>query len=47
MKFKKSISILVLGMIVVACSTNPFTGKQTLALGSKFADFTNGFSAIQ
>lgn len=32
MKFKKSLSILVLGIIVVACSTNPFTGKQTLAL---------------
>ncbi|MCZ4318956.1 M48 family metallopeptidase [Aequorivita viscosa] len=32
MKFTKSIAILLLGMVVVACSTNPFTGKQTLAL---------------
>ncbi|MEM0516747.1 MULTISPECIES: M48 family metallopeptidase [Aequorivita] len=32
MKFKKSIAILIIGMVVVACSTNPFTGKQTLAL---------------
>lgn len=32
MKFKKSLSILMLGVLVVACSTNPFTGKQTLAL---------------
>lgn len=32
MKFKKSILILSLGAMVVACSTNPFTGKQTLAL---------------
>ena len=32
MKFLKSLSILLLGAIVVACSTNPFTGKQTLAL---------------
>src|SRR5690606_26456802 len=32
MKINKSLSILLLGMIVVACSTNPFTGKQTLAL---------------
>ena len=32
MKFSKSLSILLLGAIVVACSTNPFTGKQTLAL---------------
>lgn len=32
MKFKKSFAIFILGIIVVACSTNPFTGKQTLAL---------------
>ncbi len=32
MKLKKSLSILALGALVVACSTNPFTGKQTLAL---------------
>jgi predicted Zn-dependent protease len=32
MKLKKSISILLLGILVVGCSTNPFTGKQTLAL---------------
>lgn len=32
MKLKKSISILLIGILVVACSTNPFTGKQTLAL---------------
>ncbi|CAM3393217.1 M48 family metallopeptidase [Aequorivita lipolytica] len=32
MKLKKSLSILLLGVLVVACSTNPFTGKQTLAL---------------
>ena len=32
MKLLKSLSILLLGSIVVACSTNPFTGKQTLAL---------------
>lgn len=32
MKFKKSLLILLLGVMVVACSTNPFTGKQTLAL---------------
>lgn len=32
MKFIKSLSILLIGALVVACSTNPFTGKQTLAL---------------
>lgn len=32
MKYSKSIAILLLGALVVACSTNPFTGKQTLAL---------------
>ena len=32
MKFSKSLSILLLGTLLVACSTNPFTGKQTLAL---------------
>lgn len=32
MKLKKSVSVLLLGVLVVACSTNPFTGKQTLAL---------------
>lgn len=32
MIFKKSLSILLLGVLVIACSTNPFTGKQTLAL---------------
>ncbi|SRX55816.1 M48 family metallopeptidase [Aequorivita sp. CIP111184] len=32
MKFKKSLAILLMGIFVVACSTNPFTGKQTLAL---------------
>lgn len=29
---KKSLIVLLLGAMVVACSTNPFTGKQTLAL---------------
>ncbi|MAP81190.1 MAG: peptidase M48 [Aequorivita sp.] len=32
MKLKKSLIILFVGMLIVACSTNPFTGKQTLAL---------------
>ena len=32
MKLIKSLSILLIGTLVVACSTNPFTGKQTLAL---------------
>lgn len=32
MKLKKFLSVLLLGSLVVACSTNPFTGKQTLAL---------------
>ena len=32
MKLIKSLSILLVGTLVVACSTNPFTGKQTLAL---------------
>ncbi len=32
MKFYKSLSIFIFGVLVVACSTNPFTGKQTLAL---------------
>lgn len=32
MKILKSLSILILGTLIVACSTNPFTGKQTLAL---------------
>ena len=32
MKLIKSFSIFILGVLVVACSTNPFTGKQTLAL---------------
>lgn len=32
MKLKKILSVFVLFMIVMACSTNPFTGKQTMAL---------------
>lgn len=32
MKILKSLSILLIGTLIVACSTNPFTGKQTLAL---------------
>ncbi|MFV0573574.1 MAG: M48 family metallopeptidase [Xanthomarina gelatinilytica] len=32
MKFKKIISVFVLLLVVMACSTNPFTGKQTMAL---------------
>ena len=32
MKLKKSLSIFALVLIVGACTTNPFTGKQTLAL---------------
>ncbi|WP_417890203.1 M48 family metallopeptidase [Xanthomarina gelatinilytica] len=32
MKFKKIISVFVLLLLVMACSTNPFTGKQTMAL---------------
>lgn len=32
MKFKKTLTILSIIMVVVACTTNPFTGKQTLAL---------------
>ncbi|WP_417859417.1 M48 family metallopeptidase [Xanthomarina gelatinilytica] len=32
MKFKKIISVFVLLLVVIACSTNPFTGKQTMAL---------------
>ena len=32
MKFKKSLSLLFIFVLVVACSTNPFTGKKTLAL---------------
>ena len=32
MRLKKSLSIFTLVIIVVACTTNPFTGKQTLAL---------------
>lgn len=32
MKLKKSLSIFALILIVGACTTNPFTGKQTLAL---------------
>lgn len=32
MIFKKSLSVLLMGVLVIACSTNPFTGQQTLAL---------------
>jgi predicted Zn-dependent protease len=32
MKLKKTISILTVMILVVACTTNPFTGKQPLAL---------------
>jgi predicted Zn-dependent protease len=32
MKFKTTISILTIFMFAAACTTNPFTGKQTLAL---------------
>ena len=32
MKFKKQISLLVIGLLVLACATNPFTGKKTMAL---------------
>jgi len=32
MKFKKIVSILTFLILVVSCTTNPFTGKQTLAL---------------
>src|SRR5690554_2784510 len=32
MILRKSLITLLLGVMVVACSTNPFTGKQTLAL---------------
>ena len=32
MILRKSLITLLLGVVVVACSTNPFTGKQTLAL---------------
>lgn len=32
MKFKTTLSIVLVYLLVVACTTNPFTGKQTLAL---------------
>jgi predicted Zn-dependent protease len=32
MIFKKSFAVLFIGVLVIACSTNPFTGKSTLAL---------------
>lgn len=32
MKFKKQISLLAVGLLVLACATNPFTGKKTMAL---------------
>lgn len=32
MNFKKSISLLAIFALIVGCSTNPFTGKKTLAL---------------
>ena len=32
MRIKNTLSILIVSIIVVACSTNPFTGKKTLAL---------------
>lgn len=32
MKLKKALSILTIVLFAVACSTNPFTGKKTLAL---------------
>jgi predicted Zn-dependent protease len=32
MKFKKVIALLIVVMAVIACTTNPFTGKKTLAL---------------
>lgn len=32
MKIKKALSLLFVFVLVIACSTNPFTGKKTLAL---------------
>jgi len=32
MNFKKTLSIFSVSLLIVACATNPFTGKQTLAL---------------
>lgn len=32
MKLKQSIAIIAIALLVVACTTNPFTGKSTLAL---------------
>ncbi|WP_203295861.1 M48 family metallopeptidase [Luteirhabdus pelagi] len=32
MKFKKTLSIVAIAAFAIACSTNPFTGKKTLAL---------------
>lgn len=32
MKFKKTISLLTIFIVFMSCSTNPFTGKKTLAL---------------
>ncbi|MAN59425.1 MAG: peptidase M48 [Flavobacteriaceae bacterium] len=32
MKFKKTLSLLCVAALLIACNTNPFTGKKTLAL---------------
>jgi predicted Zn-dependent protease len=32
MKFKRTVSLLTIFIVIMSCSTNPFTGKKTLAL---------------
>lgn len=32
MKFKRTVSLLAIFIVIASCSTNPFTGKKTLAL---------------
>ncbi|WP_202913874.1 M48 family metallopeptidase [Winogradskyella ouciana] len=44
MNLKKAILTLVITLVVVACKTNPFTGKKTIALVSNEQLFPSSFS---
>lgn len=44
MKFKSSITLLLTALVFFSCSTNPFTGKQTLALVPNSQLFPTAFA---
>ena len=43
MKFKKQISLIGVLLLILSCATNPFTGKQTMALVSNDQLFPSSF----